>query len=160
MVLTVCLGNICRSPTAEAVIREAAADAGVDLEVRSAGTGGWHVGEPAHPQARRTAARFGLRMDGRAAQLVADDLAAADLVLAMDRANLADILDLAGRTGVDPFVRLLRSYDPASVAAGDLEVPDPYGGREADYLAVLEMCRAAAPQVVAAIAGRRPHPPA
>jgi protein-tyrosine phosphatase len=158
LVVTVCLGNICRSPTAEAALREAAADAGADLEVRSAGTGGWHVGEPADPRQRRAAADAGLRREGTAARLTAQDLAEADLVLVMDRANLAAVADLAARADVRPFVRLLRSYDPASLASGDLEVPDPYGGGPEGFATVVRQCRAAAPEGVAAGVGAPPHP--
>ena len=101
VVLTVCLGNICRSPTAEAALREAAEQEGTELAVRSAGTGDWHVGRPPDERMRRAAAAEGLNLSGVAAQVTPDDLAQADLVLAMDRANLADLQDFARQAGVD-----------------------------------------------------------
>lgn len=159
-VLTVCLGNICRSPTAEAALREAASASGAALAVRSAGTGGWHVGAPPDPRQRAAAAAAGLEVDGAAAQLTADDLREADLVLVMDRSNLRDVRELARAAGVDDaHVQLLRAYDPASVAADDLEVPDPYTGGPEGFAHVVRLCRAAAGGVVDALTGRRPHPP-
>jgi protein-tyrosine phosphatase len=158
--LTVCLGNICRSPTAEAALREAAGAAGVAVEVASAGTGGWHVGAPPDPRQRHAAGAAGLTVEGQAAVLDRAALERADLVLVMDRGNLADVEDLARRHGLGPTVRLLRSYDPASVAAGQLEVPDPYQGGPEGFEHVVAVCRAAAHEVIAAVAGRRPHPPA
>jgi protein-tyrosine phosphatase len=158
VILTVCLGNICRSPTAEAALREAASEAGVELEVRSAGTGGWHVGESADPRQLRAAAAAGLAIEGIAVQLTPDDLEEADLVLVMDRSNLADVRDLAAATDESPPIRLLRSYDPTSVEAGELEVPDPYGGGPDGFDETVRLCRAAAREVVAAMAGHRSHP--
>ena len=82
-VLVVCLGNICRSPTAEAAVREAAADAGVDLEVDSAGTGAWHVGNPPDRRMTAAAAEDGLELAGQARQATVDDFRDFDLVVAM-----------------------------------------------------------------------------
>jgi protein-tyrosine phosphatase len=142
VVLTVCLGNICRSPTAEAALREEATRRGVPIEVRSAGTGDWHVGAAPDARMRRAASEVGLHLDGRAAQLTADDLRQADLVLAMDRSNLAAIGRLAADTGVDPEVRLYREFDPD--AGDDLEVPDPYYGGPDGFREVVELARRAA----------------
>ena len=159
-VLTVCLGNICRSPTAEAAIREAADAAGVAVEVRSAGTGGWHVGAPPDPRQRAAGAAAGLAIAGAAAQLTAQQVRTADRVLVMDRANLRDVRELVRREGIaDDHVHLLRAYDPRSVAADELEVPDPYTGGPAGFDHVVSLCRAAAGEVVAALDGRRTHPP-
>lgn len=149
VVLTVCLGNICRSPTAEAALREAAAEAGLDLEVRSAGTGGWHVGAPPDARMRRAAAQVGLHLDGTAAQVAAADLAAADLVLAMDRQNLADLERLAARSGIDTPIQLFRAYDPD--ADGDLDVPDPYYGGPEGFTEVVRIARRTARAVVATL---------
>jgi len=151
VVLTVCLGNICRSPTAEAALREAAEDAGFPLEVRSAGTGSWHLGEPPDERMRRAAAAVGLTLSGTAAQVTAADLADADLVLAMDRSNLADLERMATKAQVDVPIRLLRDYDPE--AAGHLDVPDPYYGTADGFTEVVEIVRRAARQVVAELAG-------
>jgi len=154
-ILTVCLGNICRSPTAEAALVEAAATAGVAVEVRSAGTGDWHVGHPPDPRMRAAADRVGLRLDGVAETVTAEALAAADLVLAMDRTNLADLRRLAGAAGVTTRIELFRTFDPDPVAvrgAAADEVPDPYYGDEDGFAEVVAMCRRTAGAVVTAIA--------
>jgi protein-tyrosine phosphatase len=151
-VLTVCLGNICRSPTAAACIREAAQAAGLDVSVRSAGTGDWHVGEPPDPRMCSAAAAVGLELEGTARQLRVEDLAQADLVLAMDRDNLAAVERLARTAGLDVAVRLFRSFDERSVQSGLLEVPDPYYGGPRGFTEVVDLCRAAAAGVVAHLA--------
>lgn len=158
VVLTVCLGNICRSPTAEATIREAAEAAGVTIEVRSAGTDGWHVGAPPDERMRAAAATVDLVLDGAAEQVTAEHLADADLVVAMDRHNLASLERLARLHGVDTPIRLFRAFDDASVAAGDLEVPDPYYGGPEAFDDVVALCRAAASGVVAYLSGDRDDP--
>lgn len=157
-VLTVCLGNICRSPTAEAAIREAAAEAGIEVTVRSVGTGSWHVGAPPDPRMRAAAGQLGLHLDGEAAQLVDGDLEEADLVVVMDRANLAATTELAARHDLDTPIRLYLAFDDASLASGDLEVPDPYYGGPDGFTHVVELCRAAAAGVVAHLAGERDDP--
>ncbi len=151
-VLMVCLGNICRSPTAEAAVREAADDAGVRVEVRSAGTGSWHLGAPPDARMRRAAAESGLTLGGTAEQVDAEAIAAADLVLAMDSANLAELHRLAEEHGLDTPIRRFREFD--AEADGDLDVPDPYYGGEDGFREVVEMCRRAAHGVVATLAER------
>lgn len=147
VVLTVCLGNICRSPTAEAALREAAQEAGMPLAVYSAGTGDWHVGRPPDERMRRAAAAEGLHLSGVAAQVTPVDLEEADLVLAMDRSNLADLQDLADRAGVDARIRLYREFDPAATD-GDRDVPDPYYGGPDGFAEVVRMVRRTAPRVL------------
>jgi protein-tyrosine phosphatase len=121
-VLLVCLGNICRSPVAEAALRRSLAAAGVaDVEVASAGTDVWYPGEAPEPRMVAAAARLGLELDGAAHQVTAEDLAGADLVLAMDRRNLADLERLAPGTAV----RLYRSFGTPGDAR---DVPDPFVG--------------------------------
>jgi protein-tyrosine phosphatase len=158
LVLTVCLGNICRSPTAEAAIREVAAARGVAVEVRSAGTGDWHVGASPDERMTAAAATVDLVLDGAAEQVTADHLAAADLVVAMDRQNLADLERLAAACGATTPIRLFRAFDDASLATGDLEVPDPYYGGPDGFDQVVALCRAAAAGVVAHLAGERDDP--
>lgn len=153
VVLTVCLGNICRSPTAEAAIREAAATAGVELEVRSAGTGSWHIGSPPDARMTRAAAQVGLELSGAAAQVDAGDLDDADLVLAMDRSNLEDLRRLAESAGVTTPIRLFREFDPE--ADGELDVPDPYYGGEDGFVEVVAMVRRTAPHVVEHVTEQR-----
>lgn len=150
VVLVVCLGNICRSPTAEAALREAAADAGVPMEVRSAGTGSWHLGDPPDARMRRAAAKVGLELAGTAEQVVPAALADADLVLAMDRSNLGDLHRMAARSGIDVPIRLYREFDPA--ADGNLDVPDPYYGSAGGFAEVVEIARRTAREVVAHVA--------
>lgn len=135
----VCLGNICRSPTAEAVMRHRIAEAGLDgeIEVESSGTGSWHVGGPSDPRARAEARRRGIAMDGRARQFQAADFGRLDLVLAMDHANAADLRALAPDDATAAKVRLLREFDPA--ARGDLAVPDPYYGGDGGFADVFDM---------------------
>lgn len=154
VVLAVCAGNICRSPTAEAALRQAAADAGVAVEVRSGGTGGWHVGDPPDARMRRAAAAAGLHLEGRADQVDARALADADLVLAMDRSNLRHLERLAADAGVDTPIRLYRDYDPD--ADGDPDVPDPYYGGPDGFAEVVNIATRTAPAVIAELRDRRP----
>jgi protein-tyrosine phosphatase len=144
-VCLVCLGNICRSPMAETVLRDGLARAGLDgaVEVDSAGTGDWHVGGPMNPSARAALARRGY--DGsahRARQYERSWLAQHDLLLAMDASNLATLRRLAG--AVDGArIRLF-----AEVAGGDGDIPDPYGGSAAEFDHVLDLLAAATPVIV------------
>lgn len=139
----VCLGNICRSPTAEGVMRALVAAEGLAsrVEVDSAGTDAWHVGEPPDPRTCAAAEKRGYDLYAlRARQFQRSDLERFDLVLAMDRTNLLVLQRLAG-TRTDPRIRLLRSFD-ATAAAG-AEVPDPYSGGAADFDSVVDMCERA-----------------
>lgn len=157
-VLLVCLGNICRSPTAQAAVRDAAAQAGMDLSVRSAGTGSWHVGARADERMRLAAGRAGLELEGVAEHVDAQMIADVDLVLAMDATNLADLRDTAARAGVTTPIRLFREFDPAA-NADDLDVPDPYYGGEKGFAEVVEICRRTARAVVSHLCGdRQPEP--
>ena len=143
-ILTVCLGNICRSPTAEAAIREAATEMEVGVIVDSAGTGGWHVGEPADARMRLAAQRQGLTIDSIARQVTETDFEKFDLILAMDRRSLEDLHSLAPE-GCRAEIRLFRDDDPQ----GPGEVPDPYYGGEAGFRTVVEICRRTARSLVA-----------
>jgi protein-tyrosine phosphatase len=152
-ILTVCLGNICRSPTAEAALVEAAAEAGLALDVASAGTGDWHLGHPPHPPMRGAAEAVGLALRGTAQLVDPALLAWADLVLVMDRANLADVTAMAEAAGVATPVALFRTFDPArdDVETGaDDEVPDPYGGGADGFDEVVAICRRTARAIVTA----------
>jgi protein-tyrosine phosphatase len=149
-VLTVCLGNICRSPTAEAALLEAARELGVLLEVASAGTGDWHVGLPPDGRMRSAAAAVGLELRGTARQIDAGLLAWADLVLTMDRTNLHDVRRLAQEAGVDTPIVLFRASDPEATLSerSTAEVPDPYYGGPQGFVDVVEMCRRTARAIV------------
>lgn len=117
-ILFVCLGNICRSPAAEGIMRALAPD----LHLDSAGTGGWHVGDPPYPAMQAAAAARGLDISmSRARQFSVADFDAFDLIVAMDRQNLADIEKLRPKGHPVPV---------RSMAAKD--VPDPYYTRDFD----------------------------
>ena len=142
-IVFVCLGNICRSPTAEGVFRKLAADAGIEpkLTIDSAGTGAWHVGELPDSRSRAAASRRGYDLSHRARKLVAADFDKFDLILAMDRDNYDNIQRLArGRTQL-PMIRMLRSFDAS--APVDAEVPDPYSGEDDGFEEVLDICERA-----------------
>jgi protein-tyrosine phosphatase len=143
-ILFVCMGNICRSPTAEGVMRRLVVEAGLEdrIELDSAGTGGWHVGDPPDSRATTAAARRGVTLDGAARQVTADDFRTFDLLVAMDRENLGGLLAVAPDEESAEKVRLLREFDPASAGAPDLDVPDPYYGGDGGFETVLDMVEA------------------
>jgi protein-tyrosine phosphatase len=142
-ILFVCMGNICRSPTAEGVMRRLLDEAGLAdrVDVESAGTGGWHVGEPPDERATAAAGRRGVTLAGEARQVRRSDFRDFDLLIAMDRANLRELLAIAPDEEAAEKVRLLREFDPAS--AGDLDVPDPYFGGGRGFEMVLDLVEAA-----------------
>lgn len=138
-ILMVCLGNICRSPTAEAALRHAAAEAGVDVVVASCGTGGWHSGEGADPRTVRHAKKRGLDLSRhRARQLRHDDFAAFDRLYAMDGKNLSDLLKACPDEHRHKVFLFL----------GDGDVPDPWSGGPEGFEHVLDLCEKAAARVV------------
>lgn len=127
----VCLGNICRSPLAEAVFREQVRNAGLEdyFVVDSSGTGKWHVGEGADQRMRQTARRNGVSLDDHSAsQFAPEDLARYDHIFVMDKDNLHDVLYFDENDEHNGKVRLFREFDPEP---GDFQVPDPYyGGKD------------------------------
>ena len=149
-VVVVCTGNICRSPIAEAVLERAFAQAGLVVDVSSAGTGSWHIGDDADPRALKVLALAGYDMQHEARQFdpawFVDVDSRADLVLALDSSHRRDLQVLASKHGVDSdHVLLLRSFDPDAV---DVDVPDPYYGADSEFDDVLAMIEAAAPGIV------------
>lgn len=149
-VLFVCMGNICRSPTAEGVFRKHAEDAGLleIIHIDSAGTHAYHTGEPADRRAAASAERRGYNLDGiRARRVAADDFVHFDLVLAMDNDNLSILLEQAGDEYRDK-VRLFLEYGELDVR----EVPDPYYGGAAGFEHVLDLVEEAARGLVREIA--------
>lgn len=139
-VLFVCLGNICRSPMAEAVFEKLVDEAGLSSEIKvdSAGTGSWHVGERAHHGTRRVLAKHGITYDGRARRVRAGDLTNTNnYIIAMDGSNMLDLLDEFGE-----YPRLYRLLDFATDSAVQ-DVPDPYynGNFEQVYRLVEDGCR-------------------
>jgi protein-tyrosine phosphatase len=143
-VLFVCMGNICRSPTAEGVMRALLRERGIaDVEVESAGVGDWHVGHGPDERAMEAARRRGIVLEGRARQVRPRDFEDFDLILAMDRQNLRDLRELAPDDAARAKVRLLREFDPDSAGAPDLDVPDPYYGGPRGFETVLDQVEAA-----------------
>ncbi len=155
-ILFVCLGNICRSPTAEGVLRHKLHDSGLgdDVDVESAGTGGWHVGNPPDPRASAAAAERGIALESRAQRFEAFHFDDFDLILAMDRQNLADMGTLAPHAAAANKLHLFREFDPLAVESGDLEVPDPYYGGEDGFEDVLDMIDRACDGLIAEIRAR------
>jgi protein-tyrosine phosphatase len=154
-VCVVCMGNICRSPMAETVLVAMLREAGISEQqvvVDSAGTGDWHVGQPADPRAVEALSRHGYDASGhRARQFAREWFDERDLVLAADASNAAHLRrqSVPDRGG---SLQLLRSYDPEAVAAGDMDVPDPYYGEGDGFERVLVMIEAACRGLVASIA--------
>ncbi|MGM1058881.1 low molecular weight protein-tyrosine-phosphatase [Saccharothrix sp. Mg75] len=140
----ICTGNICRSPVAAIIFREHLSRAGLGdlVEVTSAGTGGWHAGDPADPRAARSLADRGYPTGHSAAQVDEDHLGA-DLLVALDSGHARALRRLVD----DPDrVRLLRSFDPD---ADGVDVPDPYYGDEEGFGRVIDMVEAAVPGLLA-----------
>jgi protein-tyrosine phosphatase len=149
----VCLGNICRSPTAEAVMRHLLREAGLaeKVSVDSAGTGDWHVGEPRDRRSTEVGRRRGMPLTGTARQFQRGDFAHFDYVLAMDRQNLAALHRLAPDDAARAKVHLLRAFEPA--ANGDDEVPDPYYGGAEGFDRVIDICQSACRGLLAHLRG-------
>ena len=126
-VLFVCLGNICRSPLAEAVFRQQVRERGADhlVEIDSAGTSGYHAGSPPDSRSARVAQARGVEITGVSRQLTRADLHRFDYVIAMDADNLHEIGELRDAVGGTARVHRLREWDPQR--DGD-DVPDPYYG--------------------------------
>jgi len=139
-VLFVCLGNICRSPSAEAVLRYQADQQGLSLEVASAGTGNWHVGQAPDTRAIAAAAARGIDMYSlRARQVCAADFTCFTHIFAMDQSNLANLLAMRPKGGLMPALFL----GPASnTPPGD--VPDPYYGGAQGFEHMLDLIEAGA----------------
>lgn len=140
-VIFVCLGNICRSPMAALVLAQQLSDAGLGtFDVASAGTGSWHVGDPADRRAQAALARRGYPTEHTARQFRPEWFDAYDLVVAMDRDNQRDLRRLAPTRAQGDAVRLMLEFDPA---AESLDVPDPYYGGAAEFDVVLTQLEAA-----------------
>ena len=127
-VLFVCLGNICRSPLAEGVFRSLVAGAGLEhrFEIDSAGTSGWHDGEPPDARTLAVALRRGVELTRISRRVTDSDLQRFRHILAMDGDNLRELQRLAARTAPQADVRLLRDFDSAADSRRD--IPDPYFG--------------------------------
>jgi len=151
--LVVCLGNICRSPLAEGVLRQRLEDAGLEhrVELDSAGTGEWHVGQPPDPRTIANAARHGVDLTMlRARQLRAADFHHFDWILCADRSNLSDV---RARAPADATARSALLLEWAGLGQG-AEVPDPYTGAEEAFETVWTLVDRAARAIVARLADR------
>lgn len=138
-IVFVCLGNICRSPAAEGVMRALAPD----LTLDSAGTGGWHVGDPPYGAMQEAARARGIDLsDLRARQFSADDFDRFDLIVAMDRQNKTDIERLRPKGNTTPVRQM-----------AEIDVPDPYYTR--DFDGALDVIEAAAKRLLADISQSR-----
>jgi len=137
-IVFVCLGNICRSPTAEGIMRKLLADEGLDgvVEIDSAGTGSWHVGEPPDARAAEEARARGFRLGGAARQVQRDDFARFDYLVAMDGSNRNNLERLAPDAGAEAKIRMLRDFEPG----GGGDVPDPYYGGAEGFQKVFDIC--------------------
>ena len=138
----VCLGNICRSPTAEGIFKKLVREAGLDsrIAIESRGTGDWHTGEPADARARAAARRRGVDLEGTACRFERADFVRFDYILSMDT-RVLDTLHRLARTD-DERGRLhnFRAFDPAS--PDDAPVPDPYYGGADGFDEVFDICEA------------------
>lgn len=153
----VCLGNICRSPTADVVLRELLDRAGLDerVEVASCGTGHWHVGEPMDTRAAAELRAAGYDPDHHRARQFGPQWHDFDLILAMDRANREDLLAMLPEHRRDR-VQLFRSYDPLADPGEAPEVPDPWYGGPEGFAAVLAMVERTAAALVEQLADGTP----
>jgi protein-tyrosine phosphatase len=144
-VLMVCLGNICRSPLAEAIFRQEIKARGLDWEVDSAGTSGWHQGELPDTRSIEVARRFGLDItDQRSRQFTKDDLKDFDFIFAMDHANLAFMLELAGQENVHAHIARFLEF---AETKGKQDVPDPYWD-DNGFTAVFQLLEEATGRVI------------
>ncbi len=149
-ILFVCLGNICRSPTAEAVFRARAATAGLSgLVIDSAGTGDWNPGQGPDRRAIAAAARRGYDLSGiRARQVTAADVTAFNYLLAMDRHNLKTLRHLARGVSGAGRIRLFREF----AGRAPHEIPDPFFGADDGFDAMLDLIETASDGLIAALA--------
>jgi protein-tyrosine phosphatase len=160
-ITAVCLGNICRSPIAEAVLRDRIEAAGLGdvVVVDSAGTGDWHLGYPADPRTSEILRAHDYELDGHTArQITPEWFSDLDLALAMDSSNYLSLRTLAAQAGKKPDVHMLRAFDPdlahLSPPHPDLDVPDPYYGGTGGFSDVLHMIEKAVDGLITQLPAR------
>ena len=152
-ITVVCLGNICRSPIGEAVLKDRIARAGLtDVRVDSAGTGSWHVGEGAHPKSVAVLTEAGYELDHVVRQITPHWIDDIDLLLAMDTQNYHDLEQLIESSGAHTELHMFRHFDPELAHLDqphpDLDVPDPYFSDVYAFREVLAMVERASDGVV------------
>ena len=137
-ILFVCLGNICRSPLAEALFIQKAKGSGISqaFEVASCGTANYHIGDRPDERTIRNARKNGVTIDHVGRQLAAEDLAYYDLILAMDRSNYDNILRVRNASRYSEKIKMMRDFDPAG---NGLDVPDPWFGGEQGFQEVFDI---------------------
>lgn len=151
-VLFICLGNICRSPTAEAVFKTRAAAAGLSAHIESAGTSGWHVNEPPDPRAIDAGKARGYSFAGQASRKVTRaNFGSFDYILAMDRNNLSALSDICPEVHKSKLALFLDYAPQLSIR----EVPDPYYGGLDGFDNVLNLVEAASDGLIKAIQARQ-----
>lgn len=136
-IVMVCLGNICRSPLADGLLRKKVAEAGLDIEVDSAGTAAFHVGNPPDVRMRATAKSMGCPIDDlRARQFIVEDFDRFDRIFVMDVSNRDNVLALARSSEDEAKVEMILNLSHPNK---DLEVPDPYYGGDEGFLEVYHL---------------------
>ncbi|MDB2437357.1 low molecular weight phosphotyrosine protein phosphatase [Hellea sp.] len=147
-VLFVCLGNICRSPTAEAVFTTRAKQAGLDVHVESAGTSGWHIGEPPDPRSIAAGEARGYSFQGQASRkVIRADFGNFDYILAMDDKNV-EALKETSPENYWQRIQLFLDYAPSNTVR---EVPDPYYGSGDGFTRVLDLIEQASDGLIAVL---------
>ncbi|MCG9749807.1 low molecular weight phosphotyrosine protein phosphatase [Vibrio brasiliensis] len=143
-ILVVCMGNICRSPTGEAILRAKAAQLGIDVNLDSAGTIGYHQGNPPDSRAKTAGEKRGYSFKGiRSRKIVSSDFEQFDLILAADRDNLADLVAQCPDHLRDK-VQLFLSYSDSDYD----EIPDPYYGGDSGFELVLDLIEEASEKIL------------
>jgi len=159
-VTAVCLGNICRSPIAEAVLRDRIERAGLSdlVIVDSAGTGDWHLGHDADPRSQAILTQNGYSLTHEARQISPTWMAELDIILVMDQSNYTNVAAMITQSGFEPELYMMRGFDPDLRHLGelhpDLDVPDPYFDKGDGFTLVLEMIERAADAFVAGLPAR------
>lgn len=145
-ILMVCLGNICRSPLAEGILKQKAAAAGLDWEIDSAGTNGYHVGEAPHPLSQKVARQHGIDISSqRARNLVPGDYLEFDQIYAMAAEVIYDMKRITGRSFDASKTDLLMNV---LYPGKNIDIPDPWSGPESGYIKVFGMIDAACEEII------------
>ena len=146
----VCLGNICRSPLAQGVFEFLISKTNYKnlVQIESAGTGSWHVGNPPDKRMQATARKNGIILNSLARQFKPEDFNRLDLVIPMDRSNLNDLSILCSPSTAQEKLRLFRSFDPENISTKSLDVPDPYYGGDGGFDNVFEIINRTSPKIL------------